>query len=305
VIALRSRRQRAISSHAGAAALVPHRRLVPTYSLAQTLTASHTVHSLIFLLHSSSLALLALLAEVPPSHRGPPEKFSRLSESVKIRNGLVSTIHATLISIVVLAWFAFYSFEPWNYQRNMQGGFVSEGNSNGDAWYPEAICFTLGYFMYDTLCMMYYNRYIGNTGSYIHHIVIGSAFGVGVYTGMGRTYHFIFLLEELSTPALNFKNLYRDSPNAYKLWSYIFVGTFLFIRGIYGLGISTTTYYCLYQYYFANSAQMDTYYFGGMVTVCGGAFTVSRLLNVYWIGLIVGKIRQELNPKPRKEKKVL
>ena len=69
------------------------------------------------------------------------------------------------------------------------------------------VCRQVGYFAYDTVCMLYYRRVLGNWGSYVHHIVIGLAMGVGIWTGVARTYHFIYLLEELSTPFLNMKNV--------------------------------------------------------------------------------------------------
>jgi hypothetical protein len=240
-----------------------------------------------------------MCAESPPSHKGP-KPFDRFGESMKIKNGLVSTFHALVAVIEVVTWYANYSFEPFNWQRNLQGGYATPNNVNGDGWFAIGSSFTLGYFIYDTLCMLYYQRYLGNTGSYIHHVAISMALIPGIWLGTGSTYHFLYLFEELSTPALNFKNLYRDSPRAYNFWSVLFVITFYFSRGIYGLIGAVTTYYCLGTYWWMQRDEMNSYYFGFVILVQFVNFSISRGLNIYWMSLIAKYLR---SPKKDKVKK--
>jgi len=151
----------------------------------------------------------AVLSESPPDYKSR-KPFNRAAESVKIRNGLVSTLHACVCIVSVLSWFAHYSFDPWDWQSNMQGGVSVAANANGHDWYGVIASNTIGYFIYDFLCMVWYHRVLGNTGSYVHHIVLSIAMAVGVSTGLGRSYHCLYVLEEFSTPALNMKNLYQS-----------------------------------------------------------------------------------------------
>lgn len=175
----------------------------------------------------------------------------------------------------------------------MQGGIATLNNENGDYWLARVASFTAGYFIYDTFCMIYYHRYIGDVMSYIHHIVIGVCFLCGIYTGIGSTYHFIFLFSEMSTPPLNFKNLYRHSPKAYRFWSMAFVVAFYFSRGIYGLGLSVPTYYCLYTFWQEKRVVHNSFYFEFLVFQQFFGFTVSRILDCYWMILIAKYIKKD------------
>ena len=236
-------------NHSNPRFLVPsltHSLLLPF--LAAYIFASFVLHSILFLILPAS-PWMPKVGEAPKSHKGP-KPFDREGEKVKIKNGLVSSFHATITALAVILWHANYSFEVWNWQRNLQGGIATPDNINGDAWFARVTSFTVGYFIYDTLCVLYYHRHIGNTGTYIHHIVIGGAILPGIFCGIGGAYHFIYLLEEISTPFLNFKNLYRDSPTAYKYWSIAFAVTFFLSRGVYGLIGGVTTYYCLFTYWY-------------------------------------------------------
>lgn len=157
----------------------------------------------------------------------------------------MSTLHACVCIVAVLSWFAHYGagFDVWDWQRNMQGGVSVADNANGDAWYALIACNTVGYFIYDFFCMIYYNRLLGNAGSYVHHVVLALAMSVGIWTGIGRSYHALYTLEELSTPALNMKNLYPRDSAAYKIWSALFAVSFFVCRGLYGLTGAVTTYW--------------------------------------------------------------
>lgn len=246
-------------------------------------------------------AVSSSFAETPASHKGP-KPFDRYGESLRIKNQLVSTVHALIAVVEVVAWFSYYEFEPFNWRRNMQGGFATPNNENGDEWALYGISITLGYFIYDTICMAYYHKHLGNTGSYIHHIAIGSAFVTGACFGSARIYQFLFLLEELSTPALNLKSLYRDSPRAYSIWSAIFAITFYLSRGIYGMIGAATTYWCLFTFYFELRAEYNSAYFGVLVFIQFLMFTISNLLNAYWMVLITRILYRKIVPSKSSKK---
>lgn len=251
-----------------------------------------------FLLHTLLFVFLPASPWLPPKGQAPaghkgPKPFDRAGESVKIRNGLVSTFHAVVCVVMVSTWYCFYTPEPWNWERNMAGGYITPGNANGDAWLTRGTSFSVGYFLYDTLCMAWYHKHLGSVGSYLHHFAIGSALFLSIHYGTGSMYHFLYLFEELSTPALNFKNLYRASPKAYRFWSIAFVASFYFCRGVYGLTGAVTTYYCIYQYWVHRVGEFSNpWYFNALLLYQVTGFTTSRLLNIYWMSLIAKYIRK-------------
>jgi len=252
------------------------------------IACSFVVHSLLFLILPAS-PWLPKEGELPPNHK-PGKFYSRSDHSAQIRNGHVSTVHAITACVIWAAWYSTYDFDHWNWQRIMQGGISVPGNVNGDQWIAMGICNILGYFLYDTLCMLYYRRALGNAGSYIHHLAIGVAMGVSLLVGPGRYYQFIFLIEELSTPFLNMKNLYDQRSKAYTIWAALFAFSFFLCRGFFGLYESAIGYWCIYQYwthkYHAGAPTIFHVVMAHLVL----SFTVSRLLNVYWMSLIARKI---------------
>lgn len=266
--------------------------------------ASFVLHSLLFIFLPAS-PWLPKKGEIPASHR-PGKPYSRRDASIQIRNGLVSTIHAALVVACVVAWLLRYGqgLGLWEVQRIMQGGVATPGNSNGDAWFPHLVSVTFGYFIYDTICMLVYRKQLGNVGSYIHHFAIGIALFFGLFTGIGRTYHFVYLFDELSTIPLNLKNLYRDSPGAYKFWSVAFVLSFVFARGLLGIvAVGYPTYYCLITFWL-NNRSAQNWYFTFQIMLQGLSFTCSRLLNIYWMSLIAKYVRKSGQASPATIKKL-
>ena len=81
--------------------------------------------------------------ESPVGYSGK-SPYDRRAASLRIRNGLVSTVHALVCVLSVLLWFSRYSFDPFDWQRNMQGGIATPQNANGDAWFALGVCNTLG-----------------------------------------------------------------------------------------------------------------------------------------------------------------
>jgi hypothetical protein len=111
-------------------------------------------------------------------------------------------------------------------------------------------------------------------------------------------YHAFFLLEELSTPFLNAKNLYPSSSRAYKIWAVLFALSFFLCRGFFGLTYSTTTYWCLFTFWSEHHAQ-PSLWMDACIFLQFFSFSVSRLLNVYWMGLIANKILAGDKPKKK------
>ena len=151
-------------------------------------------------------------------------------------------------------------------------------------------------FSYDILCMLYYRRELRSPlGSYIHHIVLTFAMVLGVLSGVANSYHFLYLLEELSTPALNMKSLYPKDSFGYNAWSAAFAVLFFLCRGVFGLVLgATTTYWCLWQYWTshrdAHVAKGSVGWFDFLVWENALCFAISRLLNIYWMYLIASKV---------------
>ena len=132
--------------------------------------------------------------------------------------------------------------------------------------------------------MLVYQRELRSSfGTYLHHVVLGVAMSVGVFTGMGRSYHFLYLLEELSTPCLNMKSLYHKHSGAYKAWAVSFALLFFLCRGLYGLLSAPTVYWCLWTYWQAHRQEHapNGAYFDALVLENFVGFSISRLLNVY------------------------
>jgi len=274
---------------------------VPTGDYVPWLAASVVWYSFLFVvLPAGPWIRRADPSEAASSKRAKP--LDAWAQSVQIKNGHVSTVHAITACLAIGGWLAYFqSYDNWSYRRNMQGGVVSTpAHNTGDEWLAMIICNTLGYFIYDIICMAYYHKLLGSVGSYIHHAAIGGALALGLLTGVGRMYHAFYVFEEFSTPFLNTKNLYPSSSRKYKTWAILFAASFFLCRGFVGLPFSVPTYWCLFTYWF--EVHGEGHKAGLLMDACVFlqlfSFSVSRLLNIYWMSLIAKKIFCD---KPKKK----
>ena len=204
------------------------------------------------------------------------------------RNLVVSTVHAAVAVLCVSCWLLRFDVEWASVQRGLGGG----RQGTGDEWQWLAVCWTLGYLLYDSACMAAYPN-TRSAGAVFHHAAIGAAFLVGLRTAVGRPFHFLFLLEELSTLPLNAKALLRHRAGLADACAALFAAAFLSTRLLYGTGVFALA--CMQLAPFIRQAAAD----GEREQVAAAVFqfvlcTASRLLNLYWATLIARKIRRTL-----------
>jgi hypothetical protein len=108
-------------------------------------------------------------------------------------------------------------------------------------------------------------------------------------SGVCHPCHFYLLAEELSTIPLNLKAIYYNQPHLHKIFTYLFVFSFVLIRLIYGSIICAYAFRTAPRFFRLASDIGDTISFiNGLaqVTLC----ILARLLNIYWAILILQKL---------------
>lgn len=126
---------------------------------------------------------------VPIKRLGLDPSTSQLTH----RSLLVSFFHAVVALLCLVAWLANFDLDLFNLERTLGGGLYQ----TGDEWMPVVVCFSLGYFIYDTTNMIVYPS-LAAIASYLHHVIVGSAFLFGLISGVATPFHFLFLVEVCS-----------------------------------------------------------------------------------------------------------
>ena len=128
----------------------------------------------------------------------------------------------------------------------------------------------------------------GSTGDYIHHAIVSMSILLGLVFRVAQPYHFLFLLEEFSTPFLNWKTLLKNIPGMHTICSLAFLLSFVFARNICGSylfysGAVNGWAHAQQQWKVGDSlgANLALY----QVFACGA----SRVLNAYWAVIIIKK----------------
>ncbi|KAJ1470411.1 hypothetical protein T484DRAFT_1847828 [Baffinella frigidus] len=136
-----------------------------------------------------------------------------------------------------------------------------------------------------------------------HHIIIGGFFFLGLLDRCCTSYHFLFLIEELSTPFLNLRWQYRtqkDSP-VYKFSQTAFAVLFFLSRIMIGTGIVWVSgCKMLPGYIMAQPSRLRQVHLTMQFVACTlpllrqvhltmqfVACTLSRGLNLFWFSKIV------------------
>lgn len=199
------------------------------------------------------------------------------------RSCFVSTIHALVCISYVCIWAWKYNVEFGNTDR------MVFGTGQGDEYQKYMLIYSMGYFLYDGIMMMIYPS-LAATTSIIHHVVISAAISLGVfYGGIAVPFHFFLYLEELSTPFLNFKGYFRHSnPSLSKIFAALFALSFFLSRTIYGSVLYGYGFFVAYSIW--NSLTLNQSY---QVAMQMTIFSASHILNVYWLVLIVKKMKSK------------
>lgn len=114
-------------------------------------------------------------------------------------------------------------------------------------------------------------------------------------------FHFYLLLEELSTPPLNIKTLYKHNTTIAEISSLIFAVTFFLCRILYGTYIFVQGIPNLIPY--LNVAYSDMRYVDMVhVAIQLTLFVATRILNFYWMSLITNKVYIALFSKRKRKK---
>ena len=169
--------------------------------------------------------------------------------------------------------------------------FLGEGpaSKEEEAWINITVAFSVGYFANDTMLILCHK--IGGLEMIFHHVLIGGLFLHGLLFKCCTTYHFLVLIEELSTPFLNLRWQYRrqTSTLTYQVSQAIFGILFFSIRIIFGTG----------QLFLGGIPHMLSPYVSALppwrkVCVLTQVFGLyfARGLNLFWFWKIIATIRR-------------
>mmetsp|Transcript_51501 Transcript_51501/g.122636 ORF Transcript_51501/g.122636 Transcript_51501/m.122636 type:complete len:250 (-) Transcript_51501:39-788(-) len=203
-----------------------------------------------------------------------PEKF-------KLKSIYVSHLHCMIAISSCLLYWCTQSVSV------MAPEFMVEGPTDPALanWMRRTISFSVGYFIND-LAMMLIHTDMYESDMVAHHIIIGGFFFLGLLDRCCTSYHFLFLIEELSTPFLNLRWQYRtqkDSP-VYKFSQTAFAVLFFLSRIMIGTGIVWVSgCKMLPGYIMAQPSRLRQVHLTMQFVAC----TLSRGLNLFWFSKIV------------------
>lgn len=160
--------------------------------------------------------------------------------------------------------------------------YMVEGpeDSGDEKWMRHTVSFSVGYFANDLLLMLMYPQ-IGGRDMIGHHIIIGGFFLLGLLDRCCTSYHFLFMIEELSTPFLNLRWQYRDhrASVVYTVSQVLFAVLFFLSRIVIGTGLVWFSgVRMLPPYIAAQASGRRQLHVSSQLFAC----TLSRGLNFYW-----------------------
>lgn len=197
----------------------------------------------------------------------------------------VSIVHSVVALLYVTYFYITFNVDLTSIQRTFGNGIYG----TGDEYISYMICWSIGYFIYDLLCMIQYNSALYNTGSYIHHVLMIICFSGGTFIGNMSPFHFYLLLEEFSTPPLNMKTLLKHYGKLSDYCGIVFAISFFLCRIIYG----SYVFYCGIPNFvpFVSMSYNNKQYIDAIhVSLQLFLFLMTRLLNFYWMFLIAKKL---------------
>ena len=205
--------------------------------------------------------------------------------SALARSRASSNVHALICVVAVTLWFLLYGAEA-NFTGD--GPWILKGvvRQPVDHVFSVLIASSAGYFTADLLVMLS-NKDAFDLLSVVHHVILIPSFFMGAVFRVTVTLQFLFLVEELSTVFLNARWFWRANKRVYEITSLLFAVTFLLSRMIYGSAI----YYLSIMSYVNHAEEVLTTDFEvGQYWVQLSLCSLSRVLNIYWSALIIGKL---------------
>lgn len=131
---------------------------------------------------------------------------------------------------------------------------------------------------------------------------LGTAFLLGLWGRVAQTYHFFFLLEELSTPFLNLKWFLRNEskPHSSKnqMLNYCFILSFFFSRLIYGSILYYSTLVTTFPFFEKHgNSSFNVFQWVLQIILCSS----TRILNLYWFSKIIRKLTYSKQERRKQE----
>jgi hypothetical protein len=207
----------------------------------------------------------------------------------------MSSVHAVVVSVAVAIWIARNGFWAWTW--NWRAMVLSEGIAELD-WIVGSVAVSAGYFIAD-LIVMWRHKEIRDAVFLLHHFVIMPFFLAAIVMNYhGTVYHFFFLLEEISTPALNLRWMVRKrSQRAFKYASFVFALLFFVGRMLLGNYLYFSLVLYMLPEFLASPVAVDQVrmHLIGQTGMC----TVSLLLNYYWSLEIISSLKRLNAPRKR------
>eukprot|EP00300_Choanocystis_sp_HF-7_P006827 c14930_g1_i1.p2 GENE.c14930_g1_i1~~c14930_g1_i1.p2 ORF type:complete len:295 (+),score=54.96 c14930_g1_i1:126-887(+) len=224
-----------------------------------------------------SFLLHYLIFVFAPSGDGAPGDKT----GAMFRSRVASFFHSCFVTAGVAIWVSQFKIEFGNHLRFMHGV-----TGTPDDYMPYLNAVSVGYFASDSLVMLTNLKTVYTPEALAHHIIIGPAFALGLYNGLGIPAQFWFLFEEASTIFLNIKAFSAPGSFINEAAGYAFAVTFLLVRMVFGtrvwLGIFEATSYA----HFEGFTDVQRYSFVFQTACC----TLSRVMNAYWTLLIARKL---------------
>lgn len=158
--------------------------------------------------------------------------------SFGIRSRVTSTVHAVVVAALAL-WSFVHDFDVWS------GDFIWGSDL---PIIRNTVAVSVGYLAFDTLLCIYAED-IRDVQTFIHHVVVGSAFAIGLATQLATPYHCAFLINEVSTPFVNAHFFLHTSGNKgtiYKLNGFLMWLSFFLFRIVLNPYLLSTIWYTIH-----------------------------------------------------------
>eukprot|EP00281_Chroomonas_sp_CCMP1168_P002809 CAMPEP_0206268558 /NCGR_PEP_ID=MMETSP0047_2-20121206/31778_1 /ASSEMBLY_ACC=CAM_ASM_000192 /TAXON_ID=195065 /ORGANISM="Chroomonas mesostigmatica_cf, Strain CCMP1168" /LENGTH=227 /DNA_ID=CAMNT_0053696899 /DNA_START=33 /DNA_END=716 /DNA_ORIENTATION=- len=203
------------------------------------------------------------------------------SDAQKAKSCYLSHIHCAVILTSCL-WY--WATRPV-YVHSSHFMVVGPDSAYEMQWMRYTVCYSVGYFLNDLLLIIQHPS-IGGVDMLVHHIVIGVFFTSGLLDTCCTPYHFLFMIEELSTPFLNLRWQHRDNKEGkiYIISQALFVILFFLSRILVGTGfVWANGVYALPAYIARQPTLFKQVHLYLQLLAC----TLSRGLNLWWLWKIV------------------
>jgi hypothetical protein len=215
------------------------------------------------------------------------------------RSRIVSSIHAAVGCVSVL----FFLYVKADLSFLNDPDVMILGNYDGAEQYfvRSVICFSTGYFISDLVVMLECPD-VFDKFAILHHLLIMPFFILGIYYNVVSMYHFLFLLEELSTPLNNWRwallpvkdssgvprEVSESAPKIRANVEIAFAAVFVLVRSVPGL------YFCfLYvgmHQVLRSAGKFPSDFYEALTFLQFTACLGTRFLNMYWIKSIFAGI---------------